>query len=41
MDELTQLQPLSSKKALQDIEKQVQRALETGARLVTGGKIIP
>ncbi len=34
----TQLQPLSSKKAVHEIEEQVARAITTGARLITGGK---
>lgn len=40
MDEKTELQPLVSERAVQDIEVQVARAQATGARLITGGKRI-
>lgn len=40
MDEKTQVQPLSSKKAILEIESQVQKAIDTWARLVTWWKII-
>ena len=40
MDEKTQVQPLSSKKRVEDIEKQVQRALDSGARITTWWKKI-
>lgn len=40
MLETTQLQPLSSEKSLQDIEKQVQRAVDSGAKIATWGKRI-
>lgn len=38
MNPQTELQPLSSEKAVKDMEEQVARALATGARLITGGK---
>lgn len=38
MDETTELGPLSSKKALEEIDDQVQRSLKAGATLLTGGK---
>lgn len=38
MDVKTQLQPLATKKAVLDIEKQVSKAVSTGARLITGWK---
>ena len=40
MDEKTQVQPLSSKKRVEDIEKQVQRAVESWARITTWWKKI-
>ncbi len=40
MDTNTQVQPLSSKKAIEDIEEQVQRAVSTWARVTTWGKIL-
>jgi succinate-semialdehyde dehydrogenase/glutarate-semialdehyde dehydrogenase len=40
MDESTQLQPLSSEKAIKDMENQVARAISSGARLITGWKRI-
>jgi acyl-CoA reductase-like NAD-dependent aldehyde dehydrogenase len=36
MDEKTQLQPLSSKKSVLDIEKQVERAVASGAKITIG-----
>jgi len=36
MDEKTELQPLSSGKAIRDMENQVARAISSGARLITG-----
>lgn len=38
MDEKTQLQPLSSEKAIKDMENQVARAISSGARLITWWK---
>ncbi|MDD5770097.1 MAG: aldehyde dehydrogenase family protein [Candidatus Gracilibacteria bacterium] len=38
MDSNTQIQPLSSKKAILDIESQVLKAVNSGARITTGGK---
>lgn len=38
MDEKTQLQPLSSEKAIKDMENQVARAIKTWARLITWWK---
>jgi succinate-semialdehyde dehydrogenase/glutarate-semialdehyde dehydrogenase len=38
MDEATELGPLSSKKALEEIDDQVQRSIKAGATLLTGGK---
>lgn len=38
MDEKTQLQPLSSEKAIKDMENQVARAIYSGARLITWWK---
>jgi len=40
MDEKTELQPLSSEKAIRDMENQVARAISSGARLITGWKKI-
>lgn len=40
MDPNTQLQPLSSKKAVEDIEKQVERAVKSWARITTWWKIL-
>ncbi|PID86442.1 succinate-semialdehyde dehydrogenase [Candidatus Gracilibacteria bacterium] len=40
MNENTQIQPLSTKKAVLEIEKQVQKAIDSGAKLITGGKAI-
>lgn len=40
MDEKTQLQPLSSKKSVLDIEKQVERAVASGAKITTGWKAL-
>jgi succinate-semialdehyde dehydrogenase/glutarate-semialdehyde dehydrogenase len=40
MEELTDLAPLSSEKAVDDVIRQVQKAVEQGAKLVTGGKRI-
>ncbi len=41
MDERTQVQPLSSKKSVLDIEKQIKRALQTGARITTWWYALP
>jgi succinate-semialdehyde dehydrogenase/glutarate-semialdehyde dehydrogenase len=38
MDETTQIQPLSSKKALEEVSGQVDRAVESGAKIIAGGK---
>lgn len=38
MLEATKLGPLSSKTALEDLEEQVQKSVEAGATLITGGK---
>lgn len=38
MDEKTTLGPLSSKNALEDLEEQVKRAVNEGAKVITGGK---
>jgi succinate-semialdehyde dehydrogenase/glutarate-semialdehyde dehydrogenase len=40
MDEHTDLAPLSSEKAVEDVIKQVQKAVEEGAELLAGGKRI-
>lgn len=40
MDEATQVQPLSSEKSVVEIGEQVDRAIKSGARLMTGGKRI-
>lgn len=40
MDEQTDLAPLSSEKAVEDVIKQVQHAIEQGAKLLAGGKRI-
>lgn len=40
MDPNTQVQPLSSEKSIIEIDEQVKRAINTGARLVTGGNRI-
>lgn len=40
MDENTQVQPLASKKAIEDIEKQVERAVKSWARITTWWKKI-
>ncbi|SEB20935.1 NAD-dependent succinate-semialdehyde dehydrogenase [Pedobacter hartonius] len=37
MDEQTDLAPLSSEKAVEDVMKQIQKALEQGATLIAGG----
>jgi acyl-CoA reductase-like NAD-dependent aldehyde dehydrogenase len=36
MDTKTELQPLSTESAVLEIEKQVERAIESGAKLVIG-----
>lgn len=41
MDSKTQVQPLSSEKSILEIDEQVKRAINTGARLITGGARIP
>lgn len=38
MEDTTELQPLSSARARDDLHAQVERAIASGARLVTGGK---
>ena len=38
MQEATKLGPLSSKKALEDLEEQVEKSVKAGAKLITGGK---
>ncbi len=38
MLEATKLGPLSSKKALEDLEEQVEKSVKAGAKLITGGK---
>ncbi len=38
MLETTKLGPLSSKKALEDLEEQVEKSVNAGAKLITGGK---
>ncbi len=38
MQETTQLGPLSSKSALEDLEEQVDKSVKAGAKLATGGK---
>lgn len=40
MDEKTQVQPLSSKKAIEEIEKQVEKAVSSWAKLMTWWKIL-
>jgi succinate-semialdehyde dehydrogenase/glutarate-semialdehyde dehydrogenase len=40
MDPSTQVQPLSSEKSVIEIGEQVERAIKSGARLMTGGKRI-
>lgn len=40
MDSKTQVQPLSSKKALEEVQEQVQRAVSTGAIITTWWKIL-
>ena len=40
-DETTELGPLSSEQLLKDVDEQVQRSIEQGARLVIGGKRVP
>jgi succinate-semialdehyde dehydrogenase / glutarate-semialdehyde dehydrogenase len=37
MDETTEIGPLSSEKALEEIESQVERSVEMGAKILTGG----
>ncbi len=37
MDPNTQVQPLSSEKSVIEIDEQVKRAINTGAKLITGG----
>lgn len=39
-DEKTQVQPLASKKSVEEIEKQVIRAVESGAKITTGWKTL-
>jgi succinate-semialdehyde dehydrogenase/glutarate-semialdehyde dehydrogenase len=41
MDEATQVGPLATPQILEDIERQVARSVEMGARLLTGGKRLP
>lgn len=38
MDPETELQPLVNESALRDMTEQVERAIASGARLITGGK---
>ena len=38
MDERTQIGPLATESILQDLEKQVQKSVQTGARVLAGGK---
>lgn len=40
MDKNTQLQPLSSQKSVKEVEEQVQKAVETGARITTWWKAL-
>jgi succinate-semialdehyde dehydrogenase/glutarate-semialdehyde dehydrogenase len=41
MEEATQVGPLATPQILEDLERQVERSVEMGARVLTGGKRIP